>query len=356
MNARHAGNALALGSALFAMSGAVWAAMPGCEPMTGLQVAAGYVTFANIVKLIAVLAGAGFGWMFFGGLVKHLLLVFVTIPLAVYKGLGYLVSIAMLLWAYGVVGGHGAWVVGAHWSALDDLARYVGVVGALGLGASVLVSLGDWAKIHGAGPHPEQTSAMILAVLFGAIALTLNNNIVGAFAVAALMGFFGFFIVAMPGVVALGYDDEKTLFSGTLASFLILVPATLTVAHQGSLGPLDVFRAGIFWVTTFSGYTGLLVLATFHFSRHVGRYVLMQAVMILMGLAALYFGSVYGIGELQKIGGTFFVVYLLSKPWDLPKANVMVWSGLGLFTCVVLFLLMREVGQHPAQWGAWLLF
>lgn len=348
--------ALGWGTSLLLLSSAALAAPAGCVPLTGLQIAAGYVTFANIVKLIAVLAGTGFAGMFLGRVVQHLLVVFTLIPLSVYKALGYLVSCVLLIWSYGVASGHGAWWIGAHWSALNDLARYIGVVGALGLGVSVLGSLADWAEIHGSGPHPEQTSAMILAVLMGAIALLLGNNIVGAFAVVALMAFFGFFIVALPGVVTLGYDSDKTLFSGTLASFFILVPATLTVAHHGSLGPLDVFRAGIFWVTTFSGYTGLLILATFHFSRHLGRYLAMQAVMVLMGLAALYFGSVYGIGELQKIGGTFFVVYLLSKPWDLPKANVLVWSGLGLFTCVALFLLMREVGQHPAQWAAWLLF
>lgn len=347
---------LGLGTALLLLGSTTLAATPSCAPLTGLQVAAGYVTFANIVKLIAVLAGAGFAWIFFGHVIQHLLRVFMLIPLSVYKALGYLVSFALLVWSYGVANGHGAWLVGAHWSALNDLARYVGVIGALGLGVSVLGSLADWAEVHGAGPHPEQTSAMILAVLMGAIALLLDNPIVGAFAVVALMAFFGFFIIAFPGVVTLGYDSDKALFSGTLASFLILVPATLAVAHQGSLGPVEVFRAGIFWITTLSGYTGLLILATFHFSRHLGRYLAMQAVMVLMGLAALYFGSVYDIGELQKIGGTFFVVYLMSKPWDLPKTNVLMWSGLGLFTCVALFLLMREVGQHPAQWAAWLLF
>jgi hypothetical protein len=339
---------------LLAWSSCAWAADVSCAQLTGLQRVAGYVTFANTVKVLAVLVGAGFAAVFLRGLVARLLMIFVAIPLSLYKALGYLVSIGLIGWSHAVHHGLIAATPGSA-DSLADIARYVAVAGALGLGGSVLVSLSDWAKIHGAGPRPNETSAAILTLLFGALALGLGNSLIGAFAVAALMAFFGFFVFSSPGLVVLGFESEKELFSGTAAAFFLLVPATLMVAHQGNLGVFDVFRPGIFWVASFTGYTGLLILASWSMSKSALRYAARQALMILMGFAALYFGSVAGIETLQKIGGTFFVVYLLSKPWDLPKTNVLAWSGLGLLTCVALFGVMHEVGQHPARWAAWLL-
>src|SRR5471032_748989 len=340
---------------LLAWSSCAWAADAGCVQLTGLQRVAGYVTFANTVKVLAVLVGIGFAAVFLRGLIARLLMIFVIIPVGFYKALGYVASIGLIGWVYAIQHGHVAIVAGSveSWA---DIARYVAVVGAVGLGGSLLVSLADWAKIHGSGPRPNETSAMLLTLLFGVLAMTLDNSLIGAFAVATLMAFFGFFIISTPGVLFLGFDNERALFSGTIAAFVLLAPATLAMAHQGNLGAFDVFRPGVFWVASFTGFTGLLILASWCMSKSAARYAARQALMLIMGLAALYFGSVAGIEPLQKIGGTFFVVWLLSKPWDLPKTNILAWSGLGLLTCVALFGLMHEVGQHPARWAAWLLF
>jgi len=59
----------------------------------------------------------------------------------------------------------------------------------------------------------------------------------------------------------------RCLFSGAIAAFALLAHATLAMAHQGNLGAFDVFRAGIFWMASFPGHTGLLILATWSFSK-----------------------------------------------------------------------------------------
>jgi hypothetical protein len=57
----------------------------------------------------------------------------------------------------------------------------------------------------------------------------------------------------------------------------------------------------------------------------------MQALTIASGVLALYIGNTENIPLLRGIGGTFFVLYLLEKYYELPWDKIdWIWSLLGL--------------------------
>lgn len=311
-----------------------------CPELTGLQKMASYITFGNTMKVFATVGAVTFGAIFFSNIVTSLLSIFLIIPLIFYKALGYLGSIAM---------------IASFWIYPNDITPYVMLAGCIGLGGMMAIDAGQWRDTFGL-QQPAQKLWKALTIIYAAIALVSHNSMVGFIAVMALMSFVGFTMAAFPGLFIIGFENDKALRFGTTSAFVVLIPAVLATAANGSLGLLEVFSAGIFWMATFTAFTGLLILATFWCSKDIDTYFVMQILMILAGVGALYFGSVYNLSALQKIGGTFFVLYLLSKPWDLPKRSIVAWSGIGLATCVGVFLIMREITNNPDQWAKWLLF
>ena len=60
-------------------------------------------------------------------------------------------------------------------------------------------------------------------------------------------------------------------------------------------------------------------------NKQVLRYVGMQVVTIISGMAGFHVGSTFHIGPLLGVGGTFFCLYLLEKYYEIP------WKGVGDF-------------------------
>jgi len=67
---------------------------------------------------------------------------------------------------------------------------------------------------------------------------------------------------------------------------------------------------------------------------------------IASGAAALYLGSVWGMGALLGIGGTLFFLYVLEKYIELP------WEGVGwiwamLFLAIGLYFAVGQMKAYP---------
>ena len=57
----------------------------------------------------------------------------------------------------------------------------------------------------------------------------------------------------------------------------------------------------------------------------------MQAITIAAGIGAIFIGSVRDIPELLGIGGTFFALYLIEKPFEIRAKSVRGYAMIGLF-------------------------
>ena len=57
----------------------------------------------------------------------------------------------------------------------------------------------------------------------------------------------------------------------------------------------------------------------------------MQVITIVAGMAAIGAGSLFDIPQLLGIGGTFFVLYLIEKPFEIPTQSMVGRALIGLF-------------------------
>jgi hypothetical protein len=320
-----------------AMAGAAMAADPVCE-MTSLQVAAGYVTFANLVKFLAAGAGAVFSGIF----LFHIRGLFTSIPVAIWKALGYAVVAALC--------------AGSMWAA-PSAAPYAQFVGALLGAGALLILLGDMADLVGSTKKDERVWEAAVAVGAGILAVTQGNAMVAGVAVAGLMALLGFSVFSAPGLVAMGFDGKGGLWKATFGALAVLVPATIYRLVFGTMGQLEIFWPAIGWLCTMVASIGLLIASSRFFeSRGAGLYIARNVAMLAFSLFCIWAGSVHGMVEMQRVAGTLLVVWLFEKPWDIPKAGLIGYSFIGALSCGGIFLLMQEVSAHPERWSNILLF
>ena len=74
---------------------------------------------------------------------------------------------------------------------------------------------------------------------------------------------------------------------------------------------------------------------------------------IIAGVGALFFGSVFQMNELQKIGGTFFVLYCLIKLAEIPTGSrhifALLIAGVGIMTICFCWFALTHQGLFQ-QW------
>jgi len=106
---------------------------------------------------------------------------------------------------------------------------------------------------------------------------------------------------------------------------------------------------------SFVGFLGLLIASSRWYPKRF-PYAYLQFVTIVAGLAALFVGSLWQIGELQKIGGTFFVLYVLEKLCEIPIEKRKNYAYLGLVVSGLFFGFCMMVRSHPETFQPYLLF
>jgi len=276
------------------------------------------MTFANTLMALTAIAGTAAFLFLFGRLIAELLKVFVEIPAIVYES-------ALIL------GGIGLTVFAA--TLAEGTAGSVALVGALLYGVgfvwTVLRHTEDW-KLSGTA------LGAILAVAWGVTAAAFDSQLVGAFSVAALMSAFGFSALFVPGLIAVGFESDAAVPRATLAAFLALGLFVGAQAAGISTEHVDAFRAGALYVGGFVGYLGVLIIGSKWYARDAG-YVLCQVPAVVAGIGAIYLGSVLGIPELQKMGGTLFVLYLMEKPFEIPAESLTAYAAITLVVCGIIY-------------------
>ncbi len=301
--------------------------VPEPAKLTGLQKFAGLVAFINILWVLSIC---------FGVFCLSFIMIdwFKALPGIFYETALYLAGASCV------------------YAGLDlglSIREYIALTGCLLVTGGVSVT-------HYLHNHKGSGSweSLIVAVFSGVVAVIYASNMVGFVAVTALMSALGFSMIITPLCYGIGFRDEDAVSKATSAAFVILSVYVGSVMFGWHLGKAEVFMAGALWMGSFVGYLGLLIASSKWY--HSRNYALRQIVTVCAGLLALYIGSVAQIGELQKIGGTLFVLYVIEKLMEIPAKNFIEYCYLGLFISGLLYGFCAYVKAHAEAMKQFLFF
>jgi hypothetical protein len=290
----------------------------------------GFFTFLNICLVLAGILGVvAIGWLF--GI--YLLPLFILVPNQVWQIFVYILCYFLIF------GTSTMWTV---------FPGCLGLIGAVSLTLHLhLKENRNWGTIISA----------ICSLSWSAAALYHGSGLIGFFAILALESLLGFSVLVGPLCVAIGFEDDDVMPRATLASLVLLVAGVVLrgalLLPSGALRPETLsfantfapFQTGLIFVGTFVFFTGLLIMSSKWYAKS-GMYLLMQLVTVVCGVAAVYVGSVLGIGTLTGIAGTYFGIYILQKYVELPWKSVgYAWSLLGLAGLIYAFVYFAQ--QNP---------
>jgi hypothetical protein len=199
-----------------------------------------------------------------------------------------------------------------------------------------------------------------LAVFYSHLYPTAGIPHVLAFsAVIALQAFLGFSVVTMPGCIALGWETDRQVPRSVFSSLLILGTYVAMKLTDVMTDDLRLFETGAIFMGAFVYYLGLLVMSNKWYcwsgkkdSGQAARYVALQVLTIVSGVAALYLGSVFHLGALLGIGGTFFAIYALEKYYEIPWKGVgWAWSLLGVASFLYFIVAFANTHSEFFVWG-----
>lgn len=337
ISAKHC--ALGLASVAFCASAAAapLPLPPGCD-LTSLQVAAGYVTGANTIKFFAAVGAAIFACV----LLNAMRDAFKKIPMAVWKSLAYGVSIALC--------------AGSLWLSPEHapIAQFIGsVFAAMCLG----VILYDLAAVLGVKSKNSASWHASVAVMGLGLAYLQANPMVAAVGVAGALALLGFSLIPSPTLSTAGFNSDSSLARATGGALGLLIPAAIVRASSGSLGAFEIYWPAIAWVCSLTAALGLLIMSSRFYDKSGGAvYVARNLVALAFGLFCVWAGSIHGMTEIQRVGGTLMILWLFLKPWEIPNAGALSRSIIGLASCGGLYVLAQDVIANPSRWSSILLF
>lgn len=295
--------------------------------LTALQRFAGLITFMNVLWVIAIVVGVISIVYFFGSIFVDLLKVLLEVPPIVYELLFYTGAVGLLVFGR---------------TLRPEISPYVGLAGAL-LFAGAIVYSTVTRKLK----SEPMRFCLILAIVWAIAALVYGSQMLGFITVMALLGALGFSAMMWPGVIALGFEDDDALGKATSAAFLILIGFCAARITADASPTLAIFEKGALFMGSFVGYLGLLVASSRWYEHKRYPYVLFQIVTVAAGIGAIAVGSIFGIGELQKIGGTFFVIYLLEKIIEIPAESARGYAFVGMLASGAIFAFCTYARLHP---------
>ena len=308
---------------------------PTPQKLTPLQEFAGAIDFLRVIMVLGIIAVGGAVAYLFRYYVEKLVRFLKSVPVVVYEIVFYAASLGCGIWG---------------WLLPEPIHKYIGLLACLLFAGA----LGFSASHHRHLAHVFLFS-ILLFLVWAPTAILFGSSLIGFFAVGALLSALGFNMLIQTVFASIRFRDATVIESATFAAFLILA-LFIGLRVVGALIPaLAVFESGSLVLGSFVGYSGLLISSNRWYGQYQReRYWGFQVVAIIAGIGALFFGSVFQIGELQKIGGTFFVLYCLVKLVEIPIRSRPVFALLiavvGIMTtCFCWFAL-----THPELFRQWL--
>ena len=323
-------------------------------PPTAWQKITGFFTFVNIVMVIAaIMLTIAVVWLFSAYFVSLIL----AVPRNAWEVIAYAICLFMI-WM--------GWKAKPGMQLLWVLPGCFGLIGALQLNYHNWWELKDVDGGNLGTPRAKTVerfnhfASLVLAIAWGAVAYAFESQFLGFMAAGAFVSFLGFACGMIPGLVWIGFegDSDAVVVRATLAAFGMSALYTVLYATGQAPAFLNTFGIGMSSWGYFVFYLGMLIMSSKYWSWESDtstdggytvnwrKYLAMQILTVCAGVAALYVGSVYGIGLLKGIGGTFFGLFLMEKWYDIRWVGVgWAWSLLGLSAMLYLFVIFAQ--QNP---------
>jgi hypothetical protein len=268
----------------------------GCPELTAFQKFAGYATLPRIFGLLSILGVVSSVCYLFGEYVQHLIRLFASVPKEFYEILAYTGSAGLIM-------------AGAFLS--KENALWPELTGCLLFAGAIAFS----AHIRHLKTN-EVWFFLILFVVWSAVAIIYGNSVIGFIAIGALINLVRFSSWISPFCRVFGFKDDSVLGKETFASFIVFFLFVGFCITEIPVPFLHLFESGAFWLGGFGMFVGFLIASTKRYERYY-PYARMQVTAIIVGLLSLYFGSEYDIKSLCEMSGTFFVLFLVIKPFDI---------------------------------------
>ncbi|MBY3151143.1 hypothetical protein HFO56_01815 [Rhizobium laguerreae] len=306
-----------------------------CAELTTLQVAAGFVTWLNLLKVFALVLGTGCFVFLFGRFAAVFLVLFALIPVAAYEVLGFALAAALL--------------IGASF-ADPSLTTWMIVPGGI-LFAGVLLLSAKLRDISGS----KSNFMLTVTLVWGAAAVFYGSEVAGFGAVMAFMGFMGFSVLVTPLAYCIGFDDEKAVNRAGGAGLFICGVLVLERWFTPGVSQLDVFRSGMQWLGPFVFALSLLITSSRWFmdvkkQSYIGMQVLTAAALFAMMTA----GSVSQIDAMLNVGTAFLILFILEKPMEVRHGSLTHLAFTGLVMSVLVGTGVYYAQTHPQLVAEWL--
>lgn len=194
------------------------------------------------------------------------------------------------------------------------------------------------------------------------VSVYLKSSLIAATSVMFLMCFIGFSIGMGPGFVAFGYKDKDVISSATLASGIVTAIGTFLhikltehlengIPFTPFLRYAQLFTPGMVWFPPFVFFLSLLIVSSKYYSQHV--YVNNNIIAIGLYLVAVLLGNLYNISQITGFSGTFFVLYLCQKYFEIMPNKKEWWAWTLLIIGITLYVVnmyyrttFEEYGLH----------
>lgn len=305
-----------------------------CAELTTLQVAAGFVTWLNVLKVFALVLGATCFVFLFGRFASYLLLLFAIVPVVAYEALGFGLSAALL--------------VGAAYVD-PTLVTWMIVPGGL-LFAGMLALSAKLRKID-----RSERFLLDVTLVWGAAALFYGNEVAGFGAVISFMAFMGFSVLVTPLAYAVGFDDEKAVNRAGGAALLVCGILVVERCFSPGISQIDVFRTGMEWLGPFVFALSILINSNRWFidiekHSYIGRQVLASAALFALMTA----GSVFEIEAMLNVGTGFLILFVLEKPMEIRHRSLTHLAFTGLLLSVLVGSGVFCAQTHPELVVSWL--
>lgn len=194
--------------------------------------------------------------------------------------------------------------------------------------------------------RPIIVQNLILMTIWGVTAIAYNSQLIGFMTVVVLMVTVTA-TRAIPALLAsIGMDDNSAGRELLVMSFLLLL-TYIIMEIRDIVGVYHVFEVGVHWLGAY-GFFGALewMSSRWRKTQSMKSYIYWQVVAVLSGVGAIFIGQLFEIEALTEVGGTFLLVYILSKYIEIPNLRqYWLWATLGLG--LILYMIALVINQYP---------
>lgn len=300
-----------------------------------------FISFVNIIWVFAsVIIVMSVALLF----VRYVVPLLKMIPMIVYEIILYLAC--------------AGFIIGGLYVS-DEAAQFVALPGVLGLAFTLTFSFGRRLKakqdefLQGESlqyKHVKSTvilENLILLVVWGITAIVYESQLIGLLTVAVLVATVTA-TRAIPAVLSsIGFEENDSLSRELLITSFLLLLTYIVMEVYDVVGIYWVFEVGVHWLGAYGYFAAVEWMASrWRKNQSTKTYIFWQIFAIISGILAIFVGQLFDVPALTEVGGTFLLVYILTKYFEIPKwKQYWLWASLGLG--VLLYVLALLINEYP---------